>query len=129
MAVPAVSGANIMCTMGTAPGVLTATSQVKTLIGGAPAATVQDAAPIANIAPCGLCTSLANPQVASATAAALGVLTPMPCIPVPAGIWLCAGKTALISGIPGLSTDAKLICSYAGSISIISPGQGKVIYS
>ena len=128
MASSVISGASIMCTMGMAPGALIVTSQMSVLIAGAPVATIQDAAPMSNITPCGMCMSMANPQVASATAAALGVLTPMPCVPVPAGIWLCAG-TPLICGIPGLAIDAKIICSYGGSISIVSPGQGNVIYS
>ena len=127
MAAAVVSGAAEQCTMGMAPGQLLVTSQTTVLVGGAPAATIADAAPTTNVTPCGMCTSMANPQVAAATAAALGVLTPMPCIPVPAGIWSCAG-TPLIGGKPALSTDATLTCSYGGCIRIVSPGQTKVVY-
>ena len=127
MATAVVSGASVQCTMGMAPGQLLVTSQATVLAGGMPAATVTDAAPMTNVTPCGLCTSLANPQVAAATAAALGVLTPMPCIPVPVGIWTCAG-TPLIGGQPALSTDATLTCAYGGSIRVVSPGQTIVTY-
>ncbi len=127
MATAVVSGASVQCTMGMAPGQLLVTSQATVLAGGMPAATVTDAAPMTNVTPCGMCTSLANPQVAAATAAALGVLTPMPCIPVPVGIWTCAG-TPLIGGKPALSTDATLTCSYGGSIRVVSPGQTIVTY-
>ncbi|HIY54099.1 MAG TPA: DUF4280 domain-containing protein [Candidatus Agathobaculum merdavium] len=127
MATAVVSGASVQCTMGMAPGQLLVTSQATVLAGGMPAATVTDAAPMTNVTPCGMCTSLANPQVAAATAAALGVLTPMPCVPVPVGIWTCAG-TPLIGGKPALSTDATLACSYGGSIRIVSPGQTIVTY-
>ena len=127
MATAVVSGASVQCTMGMSPGQLLVTSQTMVLAGGMPAATVADAAPMTNVTPCGMCTSLANPQVAAATAAALGVLTPMPCIPAPAGIWTCAG-TPLVSGKPALSTDATLMCSYGGSIRIVSPGQTIVSY-
>jgi hypothetical protein len=34
----------------------------------------------------------------------------------------------MISGIPGLSSEAKLLCTYGGSLSIVSPGQTKVLY-
>lgn len=127
MATAVVSGASVQCTMGMAPGQLLVTSQATVLAGGMPAATVTDAAPMTNVTPCGMCTSLANPQVAAATAAALGVLTPMPCVPVPVGIWTCAG-TPLIGGKPALSTDATLTCSYGGSIRVVSPGQTIVTY-
>ncbi|MCL1806959.1 MAG: DUF4280 domain-containing protein [Oscillospiraceae bacterium] len=127
MAVAVVSGASCMCTMGTAPGVINATSQAIVLICGIPAATITDVAPMASVMPCGLCVSMANPATASATAAALGVLTPQPCVPVPAGVWM-GGPTPLIGGAPGLANDAKLICSYGGSISITIPGQTAVIF-
>ena len=97
MATAVVAGATVQCTMGLAPGQLLVTSQAMVLAGGMPAATIADAAPITNVTPCGMCTSLLNPQVAAATAAALGVLTPMPCVPAPVGIWSCAG-TPLVGG-------------------------------
>ena len=127
MGIPVVSGASIMCTMGLGPGQLMVTSQVTVLACGAPMATIQDAQPLVNIGPCGMCTSMANPTVASATAAALGVLTPMPCVPAPVGMWTSMG-TPIIGGKPGLANDGKLMCSYGGSISITTPGQMKVSY-
>ena len=74
MSFPVVSGASVMCTMGMSPGQLIATSQTSILMGGKPVATIQDVAPNTNVTPCGMCTSMANPAVAAATAAALGVL-------------------------------------------------------
>jgi hypothetical protein len=128
MGLAVVMGASILCTMGSAPGTLNVTSQTKVIVDGKPAATIQDTAPMVNVGPCGVCTSMANPAVASATAAAMGVLTPMPCVPAPAGIWM-GGKTPFVGGKPGLSNDAKLLCTYGGNISIMNPGQTKVIYS
>lgn len=127
MGLPVVMGATLQCTMGLAPGQLLVTSQQKVLIGGIPAATIQDFAPMSNVTPCGNCTSLANPTVASATAAALGVLTPMPCVPAPAGPWM-GPVEALIGGIPGLSNDCKLVCAYGGNISILNANQTKATY-
>ena len=46
-----------------------------------PAGVVTDVG-AASVPPFGLCTSMANPQVAAATAAAQNVLTPQPCQPV-----------------------------------------------
>jgi hypothetical protein len=119
-------GANLMCTMGTTPAPIKVTSQSKVMTQGKPAATIQDAAPMSNVGPFGMCTSLANPAVASATAAALGVLTPQPCTPVPAGIWIPTKPKVLVEGKPCLTQDCKMMCSYAGSISITLPGQTKV---
>ena len=120
------SGAVCMCTFGTAPGNLMVTSQVTCLAEGKPAATIQDSTP-ANITPFGMCTTLSNPQVAAATAAALGVLTPQPCLLVAAGTWIPTKPTVVIGGKPCLNSDSKLMCSYGGCISITNPGQMTVI--
>ena len=119
-------GANLMCTMGTAPAPIKVTSQTKVLTEGKPAATIQDSAPMTNVGPYGMCTSLVNPAVAAATAAALGVLTPQPCTPVPAGTWIPTKPKVLLGGRPCLTQDCKLVCAYAGQISITLPGQTKV---
>ena len=93
-----------MCSMGTAPAPIKVTSQTKALAGGKPCATVQDAQPMANVGPFGMCTSLANPQVAAATAAALGVLTPQPCIPATATGWM---SPPILSGSSASITKPK----------------------
>lgn len=122
MAIPVVAGASCMCTMGMAPGQIIPTNQMNIRVGGKPVASIADAAPMTNITPCGMCTSMANPAVAAATAAALGVLTPQPCVPVPAGTWVCPG-TIRVGGKPILTSDGKLTCAYGGTISITNPGQ------
>lgn len=118
------TGAVLMCTFGTAPGSLNVTSQMTCLTGGRPTATIQDCTP-ANITPFGMCTTLSNPQVAAATAAALGVLTPQPCTFVPTAGWIPTKPNVLIGGKPCLSGDSKLMCSYGGCICIVSAGQTK----
>lgn len=117
----AVTGAMISCTMGGPPGVLIA-SQGTCMVQGRPIATARDVAPITNIGSCGMCKSMANPAVASATAAALGVLTPQPCMPAPAGIWIKASHV-LVAKMPALTKESRLICGYGGEISIIDTGQ------
>jgi len=99
------------------------------LADGKPLATIQDCQGIANIGPFGMCTSLANPTVAAATAAALGVLTPQPCIPAPAGTWIPTHPTVMLDQKPCLSSDCKMMCAYAGSVSIAYPGQVKTSVS
>jgi hypothetical protein len=94
---------------------------------GAPAATIMDHAPIVNVAPFGVCSSLANPMVAAATAAALGVLVPMPCIPVTAAPWVPGSPTVLIGGMPALNNSSKLMCNWGGVIQIAFPGQVTVM--
>src|SRR5262249_6167318 len=88
-----------------------------------PVATIADSQPVVNVPPFGMCTSIANPTVASATAAALGVLTPMPCLPVPVSPRVPGPPTVPLGGVPALDSNAKLICAWGGVITITSPGQ------
>lgn len=128
MGVLAVSGAQCTCPFGTSPCSLQVTSQLSCLAEGKPIATIQDMQPGANLATFGMCSSLANPTVAAATAAALGVLTPQPCTMVPAGTWIPTNPTIMVGGIPCLTNEATLLCGFgAGTIKMISPGQTKVL--
>ena len=120
---PAVTAtATLMCTMGMAPSTLNVIPESRVMIGGKPAATFDAMKPMVNIAPFGMCMSIANPTVASATAAALGVLTPMPCIPNPASPWAPPSVTVMLGGKPAINGNAKCMCAWAGVISITLPG-------
>lgn len=77
-----VHGATLRCNQGTSPSSLSVLPTDRADGDEKPMATVMDFQPSVNIAPFGMCTTQTNPQVASATAAAQGVLTPMPCMPV-----------------------------------------------
>ncbi|MCR8657435.1 DUF4280 domain-containing protein [Paenibacillus endoradicis] len=88
-----------------------------------PYANILDNKPMVNILPFVMCSSLANPLVASATASALGVLTPMPCVPVTVAPWAPGSPTVMIANMPALNNTSKCMCSYGGVISINTPGQ------
>lgn len=115
-------GAAISCTFGLAPSILNVLPLNKVVTTQA-IANIMDNKPIINIMPFGMCQSLANPTVAAATSAALGVLTPMPCIPVIAGPWAPGSPTVLIANYPALNNASKLMCSYGGVIQFSNPGQ------
>ena len=119
-----VNGAMIACPMGL-PGTATLSVLPTSMVQGTnqPIATIQDMVPMTNIATFGMCTSLANPQVAAATSAALGVLTPQPCIPAIAGPWSPGASTVAVGNIPALTSDSTCTCMWGGTISITSPGQ------
>lgn len=121
MGMGVLGGAKIQCSFGAAPGtfmVLPASLVMSTM----PMACIMDNVPLVNILPFGTCTSLANPTVASATAAALGVLTPMPCIPAIVSPWAPGSPTVLVGGKPALNNSCKLNCIYGGVIQILDPG-------
>lgn len=114
-------GAMCACSFGAAPSVLNVLPENKT-ISSMPVATIMDSVPLKNIMPFGMCTSMANPTVASATAAALGVLTPMPCMPVIPAPWVPGSPTVLIGNKPALNQNSKLMCAWGGVIQINNPG-------
>ena len=76
------SGTMIRCSMGASTAALVVPDPIA--VATTPVATVVDTIPMANIPTFGMCMSLGNPEVAAATAAAEGVLTPQPCVPPPA---------------------------------------------
>jgi hypothetical protein len=122
MAKLVVNGAKPRCDQGLAPGVLTVLP-VNLADGGlVPAATVMDNLPMVNVAPFAMCKTQANPQVAAATAAAMGALTPMPCIPVIAAPWSKGASGAEIAGQKALTSDAKRTCMWTGQITVTDPG-------
>lgn len=121
-----VTGGTALCTFGTMPGVISAGAQKKVLIEGKPAATILDFNAQC-ITPFGLCTTLTNPAVQAATAAALGVLTPQPCAFMPAGTWRPSKLTVQAGGSPVLTTECQGNCIYGGCIAVTNPGQSKVI--
>ena len=119
-------GAMMQCSFGAAPSTLVVLPANRTLT-GTPAANIMDNKLIVNIPPFGMCNTPSNPMVAAATAAALGVLTPMPCIPVTVAPWAVGAPTVLIGNMPALNNSAKLMCNWGGVIQIVNPGQFTVM--
>lgn len=115
-------GAMTQCTFGLAPSILMVIP-INRVMTGTPAANIMDNKPMVNIMPFGMCQSLANPMVAAATAAALGVLVPMPCIPMTMAPWMPGAPTVMLGNMPTLNNSSKLICMWGGVISINLPGQ------
>jgi hypothetical protein len=126
MALQVCMGAMMMCSFGAAPSSLVVLPANQTFT-GTPAANIMDNKPIVNIPPFGMCSSIANPVVATATTAALGVLTPMPCVPATVAPWTPGAPTVLIGNMPALDSNSKLMCIWAGVIQITSPGQTTVM--
>ena len=119
-------GATLKCSFGLAPGVLMVLP-VNRVLTGTPAANIMDHMPMVNVLPFGMCNCPANPMVAAATAAALGVLVPMPCIPMTMAPWMPGASTVLIGGMPSLQSSSKLMCQWGGIIQILVPGQFTVM--
>lgn len=115
--------ANLQCSFGVAPSTLVVTPENMVNVSNRPAATIMDNVPMKNIMPFGMCTSISNPTVASATTAALGVLTPMPCVPVTPAPWAPGSPTVMIAKKPALNNSCKLMCQWGGVIQILMAGQ------
>jgi hypothetical protein len=120
------TGATLTCSFGAAPSVFSAdplpgAPQVLGAVAGA----ITAISP-ANIPPFGACQSMANPSVASATSAAMGVLTPMPCTPVMAGAWAPPAASGSVGGVSLATVSSKCACSFGGVISVAGPVPGPV---
>ena len=119
------AGASISCSFGMAPSVLNVLPTAR-VMSSMPLACIMDQVPMVNIMPFGMCQSMANPTVAAATAAAMGALTPMPCIPVTTAPWTPGSPTVLVGGKPALNNSCKLMCAYGGVIQITNPGTANI---
>jgi hypothetical protein len=123
MAQEVCNGAMISCTFGVAPSSLIVLPITRVNTSSMPAANIMANAPMANIPPFGMCITPTNPAVAAATAAALGVLTPVPCVPVTPAPWSPGSPTVMIGGAPALSSTSILNCVWGGVITVGMPGQ------
>jgi hypothetical protein len=117
-----VMGAMMSCAMGVAPASLVVPPASRVMVNNMPAANIMDFKPIMNIPPFGMCNSLSNPTVAAATAAALGVLTPMPCVPVTTP-WKPGAPTVQIANFPALNNQSTCQCAFGGVITFSFAGQ------
>ena len=111
------------CTMGMAPARLTVLPVRTVNLCGQPMANISDHQSFVNLGAFGNCRSMGFPSTASATAAANGVLTPMPCMhntPLP---WMQGNNTYLVKGQPALMKNSTCTCMWGGTISIIDDGQ------
>lgn len=116
-----VDSAQMLCTFGSAPSSLGVLPTARVLVEGRPAATIADAVPFVNIRPFSTCLSLANPMVAAATSAAMGVLTPQPCIPATSA-WLPGSPATTLGGRKALTMGSTCRCQWGGVISVTQPG-------
>jgi hypothetical protein len=125
MAKIVLSGAKLKCSEGLSPGSLTV------LPSGSegddqPIATVMDFKPMVNISDFGMCKTQANPQVATATALAQGVLTPQPCVPATTSPWSPGSGVSTVDDLKVLTDDSKCSCMWSGQIEITDPASGNL---
>lgn len=111
------------CTMGTSLAKLTVLPIRTVFLTGQPMANISDHKSMVNLAPFGLCRSLAFPPTAAATAAAHGHLTPMPCVHNTPAPWFVGKMDYLIKGQPALLKSCKCQCMWGGTISLVTDGQ------
>jgi hypothetical protein len=120
-------GAQMMCTFGMAPSSLVVLPVNRVFTDMVPDANIMDHVPMMNIMPFGMCMSPANPVVAAATAAALGVLTPMPCIPNTPSPWAPGGITVNLGNFTTLDNISQLMCIWGGVITFVDAGEETVM--
>ncbi len=125
MAKQVVNGALCQCTMGVAPSSLVVLPANRTMAENQPKANIMDYIPMTNIMTFGMCQSPSNPTVASATAAAMGVLTPMPCVPATVAPWTPGAAKSTVANMPALTDSSTCMCMWGGTISIKFPGTVK----
>jgi hypothetical protein len=123
-----VNGAKLKCSEGLSPSNLIVLPTSGTDAEEKPAATILDHRPMVNIPPFGMCKAQTNPQVAMATAAAQGVLTPQLCMPVIPAPWSPGTSVVTIQETNALTDDSKCSCQWMGSIEIVDPATAVEVF-
>ncbi len=120
-------GAQMTCMFGMAPSKLIVLPLHRAMTSKMPAANIMDHKPVANIPPFGMCQSPTNPAFISATAAAMGTPTPVPCIPATPAPWAPGSPTVMLNKFPALNMTSTLSCILGAPmcISITDAGQTK----
>lgn len=121
------SGAKIQCSCGDKISTLTVLPSRTIWLTGMPQANICDHHPMVNIAPFGLCHTIAYPPTGSATAAH-GKLTPMPCRPNTPFPWMDGKNDVLLQGSPALLQTSTCRCIWGGTINIKFDGQNDFSY-
>lgn len=117
------NGAMLTCSfaMPPVPVPLTVLPANRVMVENQPAATIMDHAPMVNIPSFGMCMAPTNPQVIANTAAAMGVPTPAPCLPVTPAPWLPGSPTVTVGQFPALNLESKCLCNWLGVITVAVP--------
>ncbi|NUP05202.1 MAG: DUF4280 domain-containing protein [Polyangiaceae bacterium] len=113
--------AKIRCSQGTIPSLLVIPPDSPVSSDNKPVGTVDDHKPMKNIITFGMCRSLQNPTVQSATTAAAGVLTPQACVPATNKQWSPGAPFAVVDEVRVLSSDSTCSCDWGGTIDILDP--------
>lgn len=120
-------GATLRCSAGNTPASLQTPLPGGARSGGRRLATVNDHQPHGCVPPFGLCRSLTNPQVAAATTAAQGALTPQPCSPVITAPWSPGSRIFRADGVALLTDDSTCACAWGGVIDVVSSDQSLAV--
>lgn len=92
-----------------------------------PVAVKSNHIPFLNILPFGMCSNPANPMVAAATAAALGVPTTAPCVPCTGEDWSGGSSKVKIGGKEAIHAGSCLKCLYGGNIRAVVPLKPNIV--
>lgn len=119
------------CSFGLAPSPIVILPTDRVLTPFLPIGSVMDHIPLLNILPFGMCKSLANPVVMSATISARiagipleawGGVMPMPCVPITPTPWTTTKPMFQIRGKPMLLDNSTTTCVWGGVIKIAHAG-------
>jgi uncharacterized protein DUF4280 len=106
MPMQVVNGAQLVCTFGSVPSLLTVLPVHRVLCENQFAANISDHVPIVNIKPFGTCSALLGP-----------------CVPATALPWTPGAVTVPLDGQPALDNVSICPCTVGGIVSVLNPGQ------